>query len=104
MLQKYPVNACGVRDGLSGDMLASCQCNLVDIYDEAATLRVICCLYLQSCLFNFVICYLLFCFLSGNVFLDFIHKLFGYCGNRVLCFCGILLIDLRTIETCNIFT
>ena len=26
---KYPVNACGMRDGLSGDMLASSRGNLV---------------------------------------------------------------------------
>ena len=29
MLQKCPVNACDVRDGLSGDMLASSWRNLV---------------------------------------------------------------------------
>ena len=27
--KKYPGNGCGVRDGLSGDMLALSQCNLV---------------------------------------------------------------------------
>ena len=27
--KKYPGNGCGVRDGLSGDMLASSQCNPV---------------------------------------------------------------------------
>ena len=29
VLQKIPVNACGVRDGLSGDMLVSSRRNLV---------------------------------------------------------------------------
>ena len=29
--KKYPVNACGVRDGLSGDMLALSRCSLVII-------------------------------------------------------------------------
>ena len=30
MLQKYPMNVCGMRDGPSGDMLASGRHNLIE--------------------------------------------------------------------------
>ena len=31
VLQKYQLNACGVRDGMSGDMFALSLCNLIEI-------------------------------------------------------------------------
>ena len=41
VLQKYLVSACGVRDGLSGNMLASSQLNLVFINDFLILLHLL---------------------------------------------------------------
>ena len=50
--KKYPVNACGVRDGLSGDMLASSRRNLVS-FNVCTTFSVYFCFKFNLQIFIF---------------------------------------------------